>query len=922
MALHTVDDLLQKANHYEDCSQVLDDIEQIWINCKLYNLRGSYIYKLAHALTAKTRTLFRAWVLKEDSMRAMNPYPYDKGLPPAPWLVAAEETAEGDQEGHAEEEKEDGHENADGADSANGKKRKRRKRKHVRATVEDYVIPTQLQKQGFKNEGKHVDTRVARRVNSDDPDALVRGTVVACNEAKSKWRIKFDDDGDSVNMNSREVEVAQQLYDQYAAKKREKKAKRKERRRDKKAKRLGTGAEDDGDDDDDDDEDDDEDEDEGRAAPVKANGNSKPRNVKPNAVEDQDDEEDEIQNGSSSTSRAQTTVPTRGVPKMSAPPADSSLLLSFSEADAPQSHLGSIILKFFEDVGCKEGSVVSYDSKTKRFEVIFAHMEDHVEFVTLGELQDLERDSALLVVDSDRNGIEDERRELERLDSQSLEEQRRYRKSAMEDEDGKPTDAAIDACAPKLWTTGSEVALLRRFVVALGTQSYEDIDFDLRTQMLRVFCDFASDTALLREEVDRRMWISIRTRQKWRLSPPVIEAAPKHEAEDEEDDGVLDRLAGEGVAEQKRMGRKLTEFKKKHEGSLSKSLLRAIERVERDIERQKSKKKQKDDAKRWKAELEWKLQTVAIRPRFLGLDRYFNRYMYFAGDYSKLFVMLGEEAVERKVASPDEVGWRVIAGRRLMNKFLDSLNGKGKREAALLSAIQSRCKLLTRGEEWDKKFEALEDLAGAKTKKERAKKLEVCKDMADTLVGAHLREVSDDGNAEPTPARFGNAGFAAIVIGKAMCDRHMKAAIESSPLSLKENSSFEDKCLLDVKVVLLNMELAIHLHKIEDNSIWMNDMRKGWIRLVTSAANWRDLRQATCYLECAMLDTAVPLENWYYNLYGDAGFALRTKTASSLAVRVTALDSAILFPELSRRANRISALKRSARNRAKKKKKN
>jgi hypothetical protein len=46
-----------KSNKYVYVQEVLDDIQQIWTNCKLYNMEGSDIYKMAESLEKLSRKL-------------------------------------------------------------------------------------------------------------------------------------------------------------------------------------------------------------------------------------------------------------------------------------------------------------------------------------------------------------------------------------------------------------------------------------------------------------------------------------------------------------------------------------------------------------------------------------------------------------------------------------------------------------------------------------------------------------------------------------------------------------------------------------------------------------------------------------------------------------------------------------------------
>jgi hypothetical protein len=150
--------------------------------------------------------------------------------------------------------------------------------------------------------------------------------------------------------------------------------------------------------------------------------------------------------------------------------------------------------------------------------------------------------------------------------------------------------------------------------------------------------------------------------------------------------------------------------------------------------------------------------------------------------------------------------------------------------------------------------------------------------------------------------RFFAESQSGILVGDDASARHVRAAEDASPAAMTEGS-LSDRPLVDVKVFLLNIEYAVLITRLDQPlSTWMNGLRNGWVRLVTSAATWRDLRQACCMLEVALLNAQCPLENYFAHLYGDPGIGLRTKTASSLAARVAALDQAINYEELSRQA--------------------
>jgi len=855
MDLQTIDRKIQ-AGDYSNCGEVYADIEQIWENCRVYNLRNTAIYKLAGKLATLSRSLFRSWVLEDDSMQALYPYIHEAKVPPPPW----------------------GEDNPKAVSATEGekpKKRKKKNKKHVRAVADDYSLSEKDILEGFRQSGEFYEDRVARRVDPNDPEALQRGTIVAVGTGDA-WRVKFDDDGDLVDMDRNETIAARELYQDYANKKHEKKRKRKEKKKKKKEKK-GDGSDEDGDD-----------EDGGKDSLSPVAKKVKVENEEEHTGKDKSEKEKQ------STELPVETNGLKGdeeddrdeerVPEAPQPPADGRMLSL--EDDIGRSWEGAIVLRYFEELGCCEGVVTSYDPARKLYSLLFIDKENLVEEVSESELVEMEAKSALMTPGSQRNGVEDEEKELERLDSLKTEERRHYRKEGLD-----PDIVGNDMLAPSLNARSKDAAMYRRFVIALGTKSYEELDHEMRVSMLKMLCEHACESGVLREEIDRRLAVDMKTRQAWFANPPTIEVPPEEEDPTNKiawKSTPLDPTSAiNGVSEdQIALEARLAEFKLANAQSMTRSLLRAIERFERDIEKQKVKQKQRSDAKRLRAELEWRLNSVATRPTLLGVDRFYNRYMFFSGDSSRLFINLSKDAEKaNEVLSGNS--WFVVEGFEDIINLLSSLNTEGQRESALLAAIQDRAELFHRGLAWEQ--EAKRNGDGGEVQ---------------SLVGQTLSQRSKDGAEEPRPSPFNLHSRSSQIIGAEAATRNQRACVDASPKSLSTGSSFEEKCLIELKAILLHIELAIRIMKPEygrsENKRWLFGLRKGWIRLVTSAANWRDLRQATCTLEVSILENNIHIENWFGNLYGDPGFALRTKTSSALAVRINALDRALLYSELAR----------------------
>mmetsp|Transcript_17646 Transcript_17646/g.38633 ORF Transcript_17646/g.38633 Transcript_17646/m.38633 type:complete len:2095 (-) Transcript_17646:254-6538(-) len=901
MDLKTIDEGLVKGL-YHSPKDVWDDMELIWANCRAYNQRGSPICRVANKLRSTAQSFHKAWIDQERRELQKFPYVYESSLPEAPWGGGSEEILLFDER-------------------KNGSEKSSKKRKHKKSsgTAPPFELSSRLKRRGFALSGAQVGKRVARSQRGDT-DEIEKGYVVAFSKNAHEWIIQYDDNPETVYVAEPELMEVLGTYETYSAeKKKVKKLKKKLKKEKKKGKKQMEDGEEDGDEKAADEEEEGEEvakDDEVSSLQPKIEANSvqpdievksEKLQIEANSVQPDNEVQSEklptVDVNSTQVVKEEQTVVK---PEISQPQGEKDVPLDLGPEE--EGCLGTILTKWFKEGGCVEGYVTEYSREKKTFKILYKDLEVE-EHVSMDELLELEKKSVLLALGSERNGVEDEAKEIERISAQTITNERTYRKEIVNTENYDPT--VVDACAPVPMSRANEIVLMRKLVYLLATKEYEDIDFEMRTQLLRLLCEHTGDTGFLRDVIERRMLITVKTRSKWRMQPPKIERTEESKAivdqpDDTDEHGILNRLAGDGVAEQNILEKRIASFHKKYEGSLSKKLVKALERVKSDIGKQKEKKRVKNDVKRWKSELEWKLQTIATRPKFLGLDRYSNKYMYFPGDYASLYVNIGELAVRKGMVPDGETGWRVISGKKHLNKFLDSLNVGGQRESSLLTAIQSRSALLVRGERWHKKWQEAElgEQVGDDVKEMK------------TLVGERLAELSQGGSAEAAPSHFHLESYSGSIIGEAVMERHLKACEDASREGLlRKNSSYQEKCLVDIKVVLLNIEYAVLLCKLE-NATWMTGLRKGWIRLVTTARNWRDLAQACAFLEVAMVDS-VPMENWYYNLYGDAGYALRCKSSSSICARIMSLDTAINYKEL----KRVSMLKRGGRSRGSKKRK-
>jgi len=845
MDLQTIDIALSEGR-YGSVADVLVDIDTIWDNCMAFNQQSSFICKVARQLDKLTKTLWKAWVDQDSRALKKHDFVYIDSLPEAMWglndttVFCKENPPPAGTTAFADD----------------GKKRKKKK-----ISLSEYVLSETLKSEGYEMQGLHVGSRVARKLARGS----VRGTVVAFSESKSSWHVNYDDGGESEDMNEEVLHDAQFAYDAHASKKKI--------RKDRKRKKESKG--------------DDEDDELPVNSPSDIPDNSRSRPVTPteeNTPSEANVEEQELE---------------EEMPADDLMEDDEDVNVLLLENDK-ESFIGTILVRYFED-GCAEGYVSSL-SDDGMFTLKFTN---EVELIaSLEEVIQMEKDSILLKVGSEKNGKEEAENELRMLEVRDAPEPVKTRHGV--NLEGTIT---VDPCNPTPMNRFKEIALLKRLIWTLSTESYESISFTQKTQIMRFICEQVCECGFIRGAIQQKMHVAIKTTQQWRLTRPMVDRDPEVVKLEKDIDfmnkeGVLDRMSGEGVSEQCFLLQKLSNFRIKHDTHISETLSRSIEKLQRAVEKERNVSIINRDQKVLRnLELEWKLQLVATSHVTLGHDRYFNKYIYFPGDHMNIYVNVSEYAIHQGVVS--QPGWYVVASRQQLNSILNSLNIKGGREKQLFNEIQARSNLLMRDHDWFAEWETGE--FGVKTEK---KVKDEVKDLR-TLVG---KELDEKKNQPFSHESFYNSTFSSQIVDTTAHKRHIIACRDAAPLRLQKSEALEDMYLMDLKVILLDLEYAVVLTKTDEVS-WLGGNRKGWIRLVTSGSNWRDLRQALAFLELAF--DSVPLENWYMNLYGDCGYALRCKSSSSLASRIMALDSAVNHSEL----NRLQSIRARSKSKSNKKKK-
>ena len=456
---------------------------------------------------------------------------------------------------------------------------------------------------------------------------------------------------------------------------------------------------------------------------------------------------------------------------------------------------------------------------------------------------------------------------------------------------------------------------LKLIMRELARKSYDELDYEAKTELLYLLCEEVSETSQLHETVERKMGIIVQTRKTWRTNPPIIvsrgKAVVKNEEQERLDheqenwthlpgDSLVDELSGGGELELRDLKNELQSFRNDTTVSLTKPLEKAMDRVEREIIDHYKRKDRKMQYKRWKSELEYKVHYFMPRSKLLGCDRFHNRYIHFPDDNCRIFVQPPVDPIRGEKPSEGSLAeWRVLDSRTEISQFLQHLNPKGRREAVLLNRIKSYASILTRGRNW-----ASEAEGGG------------LDDDLESFVIKHLREQD-----APEWTDFYDSTVCTSLLPNNVVDEHVDLCEANA-------QEFEARGVFNLKVILLNIESICANANLPD---WMNKRKTAWRALVIHTKQWRDLRQALAFLEDSFghrvrvngksvlylkLYARFTLSSlsfnysnpnvicnieWFKTLYGEPSNAVRCKTLSSLVARVLALDVNLNYAPLMRR---------------------
>uniref|UniRef100_A0A7S3LPQ1 Bromo domain-containing protein n=1 Tax=Aplanochytrium stocchinoi TaxID=215587 RepID=A0A7S3LPQ1_9STRA len=543
-------------------------------------------------------------------------------------------------------------------------------------------------------------------------------------------------------------------------------------------------------------------------------------------------------------------------------------------------YLGSVVVKKSKSLDRYiEGVVVRVEN---RMCVVSFHEEGSEEKVSVETLQKMEEEATLRQIDyaslveqglEEREGNSDVSKEAEAKDSS----------------DEQHTSATST-------TSDGNMDIVRKFLAELLRKPYERIDLGLRIHLLYFLCNQASETIALREDVDRKMEIILENRKRWRANPPLIRAPaksfvqelPNEEAgskrkkrlkvEEKELPKWYDILPGEAEVDNLSTGGEIELMKIKDELwdavedktlVLSRPLENAMRRVQSELVKLYERRNRKLEHRNWKLELEWRMQGYQTRMKFLGMDRFFNRYLYFGDDNSRIFVQPPQNwgtVAEKNKKHENVMGclteWRVLNTRKDISTLLDYLNPNGLRECLLSNNIRMRAPLITRGRNWHENTSANK---------------------------SSMMMVVEE-NRVDGPEDLYAYTKSSLRVGSRVTKQQVSLCKQSCgyfpPQTYCENS------LLSLKVILLNIEYICSSYQAGG---WMDGHRLGWLRLVSKTTEWRDLRQACAFLESCLEEANVAVEEWYATCYGEACLAVRCQSVSALACRILALDGSIQY---------------------------